>query len=198
MAEKRILVIGDTHIPDRAPAVPRTALGFIEGNGPWDIVVFTGDLTGEEVLRWLRGLGGELYVVRGNMDYLPLPRHRVFVSEGLAMGVHHGDGVYPRGDIGGLTRIAERLGVNVLYTGHTHRPFIAFSRDRRVLHVNPGSLTGSWGGGDYLDKPCLAMVLQEDGCLDVSVYCLGDRGLDPISRGRYCLAGGRWVLRGSS
>ncbi len=189
----RVLVIGDTHIPDRASHVPVELMEIIDGGRPWDIVVFTGDLTGENVLRWVRNLGREVYVVRGNMDYLPLPKTRSFEINGVRAGVHHGDGVYPRGEVGQLTRIADRLGVAVLFSGHTHNPFIKVSRDSRVLHVNPGSLTGAWGGGDYLDAACMGVVeASDDGCLDITVYCLIGGSVKNYLHARYCRRGRGW------
>jgi len=115
----RVLLIGDTHIPDRAEAIPRPLLEYIENLKPWDIVGFTGDLTSEEILEWTRSLGRQVYVVRGNMDYLPLPKHSIFNIGDIVFGITHGDGVYPRGDIVKLSRQAQELGVQVFMTGHT-------------------------------------------------------------------------------
>jgi putative phosphoesterase len=154
----RILLIGDTHIPERATRIPERLLEIISDGAPWDIVVFTGDLTGREVYDWVRGLGEKVYVVRGNMDYLPLPDKAVFRVGGLRIGVHHGHGVYPRGDTDGLSRIASSMGADILFTGHTHSPFIKTSRDGRILLVNPGSLTGVWGGGGGSMRPSMMIV----------------------------------------
>ncbi len=153
-----ILVIGDTHIPDRADHVPEKLMEIIEAGKPWEIVVFTGDLVGEEVFKWVRSLGRKVYIVRGNMDYLPLPKTAVFEIEGFHIGVHHGDGVYPRGDTKGLTRIANELRVNILFTGHTHSPFIKHGLQPSILLVNPGSLTGVWGGGGGSMKPSMMTI----------------------------------------
>jgi putative phosphoesterase len=138
----------------------------------YDIVVHAGDLCGEEVLEWLRSLGGELYVVSGNMDYLPLPEHATFKADDVDVGVVHGHQVYPRGDVVKLTSVAKRLGVKLLISGHTHSPFV--KEYGGVLHVNPGSLTGVWGGGGGSMKPSLAYIVV-DGC-DVHVTLYEERG----------------------
>ncbi|WP_440059396.1 YfcE family phosphodiesterase [Thermogladius sp. 4427co] len=178
----KILLIGDTHIPDRAYRVPRVLLSEIEGY-KWDIVVFTGDLTGREVLDWLKKLSSNTYIVRGNMDYLPLPKNLTFEAEGFRIGVHHGDGVYPRGDVRKLSSIAEKLGVNILMSGHTHSPFVALDKDRNILHLNPGSLTGVWGGGDASMIPSMMIVELRKPYVYATLLELIDEN---ISRKSYC------------
>ncbi len=133
-----------------------------------DIVVHAGDLCVEEVLEWVKSLGGEVYVVRGNMDDLPLPDHVVFDVDGIRVGVVHGHQVYPRGDIPKLTRIAKRMGARILITGHTHRPHYVIHEG--VVHVNPGSLTGVWGGGGGSLKPSLAYLIVDDGEVSVTIF----------------------------
>ncbi|MET1160026.1 MAG: YfcE family phosphodiesterase [Thermoprotei archaeon] len=165
-----ILVIGDTHIPDRADRIPSQLLEAIESGKPWDIAVFTGDFTGKEVLEWFKKLGREIHYVTGNMDYLPLPRTRVFNADNIRFGVHHGDGVYPRGNPVGLTRIASSLGVDVLLTGHTHSPFIKHGTTRNILLVNPGSLTGVWGGGGGSMKPSMMIIEVSNDKLSIEHY----------------------------
>ena len=163
----RILVVSDTHIPERASEIPPSMLKLIESL-EYDVVVHAGDLCGEEVLEWLKGLGGELYVVSGNMDYLPLPTHAKFQADDIVVGVVHGHQVYPRGDVVKLTGVAKRLGAQLLISGHTHYPFIRVYGG--VLHVNPGSLTGVWGGGGGSMKPSLAYVAVNGCRVHVEVF----------------------------
>lgn len=153
-----ILVIGDTHIPDRANSIPDKLLNIVLNGIPWDIVVFTGDLTSEDVYKWVLKLGREVHIVSGNMDYIPLPESRVFVINNIAIGVYHGTSVYPRGDTKGLTNIAWSLGVKLLFTGHTHSFFLKKGTRDDILLVNPGSLTGVWGGGGGSMKPSMIVL----------------------------------------
>ncbi|MCD6195904.1 MAG: YfcE family phosphodiesterase [Staphylothermus sp.] len=165
-----ILLIGDTHIPDRATRVPEKLLSIIEDGKPWDIVVFTGDFTGVDVYKWFLELGKKTYCVRGNMDYLPLPKTQKITISDIIVGVHHGDGVYPRGNPRGLTRIARELGVNILFTGHTHAPFIKYGLTKEILLINPGSLTGVWGGGGGSMIPSMMILEVSDEVIYVKHY----------------------------
>lgn len=167
-----VLVIGDTHIPDRSSRIPPQLRDRIERGRPWDIVVFTGDLTEVSVLQWVKTLGKAVYVVRGNMDYLPLPKTSKFDVDGFTFGVHHGDGVYPRGDVLKLSRIAKELEVDILLTGHTHSDFVKISPNGTRLIVNPGSLTGVWGGGGGSYTPSYAVLTVERGAVRVEIYKL--------------------------
>lgn len=186
-----ILVIGDTHIPDRAEAVPLKLKNLIEENGFWEIVVFTGDLTGEEVLDWIKSLGKRLLVVKGNMDYLALPRSQTITIGDLNIGVHHGDGIYPRGDASGLSRIAKQLNVDILISGHTHSPFVKIGGGGEVLLINPGSLTGVWGGGGGSMKPSFMTLSISKDAVEIVLHELN---IDVYSRRIVARrSGGRWV-----
>lgn len=188
-----ILVIGDTHIPDRAEKVPDKLLNIIENGVPWDTVVFTGDFTSEDVYKWVLKLGKEVYVVSGNMDYLPLPETRVFVLNDIPIGVHHGDNVYPRGDSKGLTNIAFKLGVKLLFTGHTHSFFIKRGVFENVLLLNPGSLTGVWGGGGGSMKPSMVVIEYIDNIFKYSLFELSNGKLYRRD-GRFYYSRDKWIL----
>lgn len=190
-----ILLIGDTHIPDRADEVPPRLLEVIENGKPWEIVVFTGDLVGRDVHRWVLGLGKRVYIVRGNMDYLPLPKKAVFEAEGYRIGVHHGDGVYPRGDTRGLTRIAEEMNADILFTGHTHSPFIKRGLKPSILLVNPGSLTGVWGGGGGSMKPSMMIIELTSNTLKIIHYEMdsGWRRLSSYEK-KLVFNGKEWII----
>ena len=153
-----ILVLSDAHIPDRAFELSTAIREFIDRHKPFDIVVYAGDFTGYGFYEYVKDLGRAFYGVAGNMDFLDLPEHEVFKIHGIRFGVVHGDQVYPRGNIAKLSRIARRLRVQVLISGHTHSPFIAF--EGGVLHLNPGSVTGvpSGGGGSLIPSFMIVKV----------------------------------------
>lgn len=161
-----MLVIGDTHIPERASKLPDVVEEFITSQ-TFDVVACTGDLTGRNVLELLSSLAKKMFVVRGNMDHLPLPEYEVIDAGELRIGLIHGNQVYPRGNRNQLIRIAKKMGVNVLISGHTHSPDI-YLKD--VLLLNPGSATGVWGGGNASLTPSF-MILNIDGPkIDVELY----------------------------
>ncbi len=162
----KILVLGDTHIPRRASRIPPQIEEFVSEQ-KFDFVICTGDLTSEEVLEHIKKFGKETIVVRGNIDYLPLPEYAEIAVEGLKIGVTHGDEVYPRGDREQLEEIGLRKGVDVLISGHTHSSDVYYGK---VLLLNPGSATGVWGGGGGSMKPSI-MVLDISGKnIDVHLY----------------------------
>lgn len=157
----RVLILGDTHIPDRAHRIPAILSELIEKEY-WDYVIFTGDLTSREIQSWIEGLGSEVVLVRGNMDYLPLPLYGKLTIGNFKIGVYHGHGIYPRGDIRGLTKVALDLQVDLLASGHTHLAFIRTDQSGKILLVNPGSATGAWSGELNFGPPSV-MVLNVDG-----------------------------------
>ncbi len=163
-----IVVISDTHIPDRALKIPNEIVPFLKRA---ELIIHAGDLTGENVLRKLKSFG-ETIVVRGNMDYLPLPREERFEVGDLTFGVYHGHGIYPRGDRKQLSEVALDMGVDVLITGHTHKPDVYRGE---VLILNPGSATGAWGGGGGSGVPSFMVLEVERRSVRVDLYELGER-----------------------
>ncbi|MEM0026480.1 MAG: YfcE family phosphodiesterase [Ignisphaera sp.] len=145
-----ILVMSDSHIHERADWFPNEFVELFK-NRRYDVVIHAGDVVDQDVLDYVKSLGKKTYVVQGNMDYLDLPEEEIVDVFGVKIGVVHGDQVRPRGNIGALTMIAKSVGASILVSGHTHSPFITV--DSGVLHVNPGSITGVWGGGGGSFKP---------------------------------------------
>jgi len=188
-----ILIIGDTHIPDRADHIPDKLLDIIENGKPWDIAVFTGDFTGFDVIEWFKKLAHASYYVAGNMDYVRRPLTQVFKVEDLTIGLHHGHGVEPRGDTYGLTRIATRLNVNMLITGHTHSPFIKHGVTDNILLVNPGSLTGVWGGGGGSMKPSMIILDIFNHNLVFNLYEVVENRLS-ISKKKILFENNKWII----
>jgi len=192
---RRILVIGDTHIHDRADSIPDKLLNLITNYSPWEVVLFTGDLTDEDVLQWLRSISKSLHVVRGNMDYLLLPKYVVISIDWLKIGLIHGDSVYPRGNPVELSKIARKLKVQVLISGHTHADFIRMSPNNDILLLNPGSLTGVWGGGGGSYTPSLMILeVSDKNCINVITYRLIDDILEQ-SGNIYCIKGNIWIQK---
>ncbi|NPB00337.1 MAG: YfcE family phosphodiesterase [Crenarchaeota archaeon] len=188
----RILVASDAHIHDRADEVPPRLLEIIDSEKPFDIAVYAGDFTDEDVYRWFKTLGRTVYAVEGNMDYLPLPEHETFMHPiaSIRFGVVHGHQVRPRGNIVQLTEIARRLGVNVLISGHTHSPLIRVFEN--ILHLNPGSLTGAWGGGGGTGIPSMMIVVLYENGLEVRLIELRGGSISEKVH-RFLYRGGTWI-----
>ncbi len=167
--------MSDSHIPERASEIPQAIRSFIEGRS-YDIVVHAGDFVNHEMVEYVRSLGEEVYMVQGNMDYVDLPEKEIFNVFGINIGVIHGDQVYPRGNISKLSRIAKELNVKILISGHTHTPNITF--DSGVLHLNPGSITGVWGGGGGSMTPTfIILTINIDGYVAIDIYALKENNV---------------------
>ncbi len=167
----KMLILGDFHMPDRASSIPDSILAKIRAE-KFDLVLCTGDLEDEEALKILQSFGREVFVVRGNMDWLDLPHVRRVEREGLAFGLIHGHGIWPRGDVDQLARAAKSMNVDVLVSGHTHRLNISKVEvdDRSVLLIDPGSATGVWGGGPASLTPSFVVVELKQGRATIRAY----------------------------
>ncbi|NPA85023.1 MAG: metallophosphoesterase [Crenarchaeota archaeon] len=163
----RVLIASDAHVPDREPEVPEEIRAFLAEQAPFDLVLYAGDLTGPEVLEWLKSLG-EVKAVKGNMDYLPLPAEAVVDIEGVRALLIHGHQVRPRGNLRALAEIAVERGARVAIHGHLHKPLIA---REGVLHLNPGSLTGTWGGSSLGGEPTF-IILETEPTWTAHLYSL--------------------------
>lgn len=166
----RLLIIGDTHIPERASVIPKQITDKIESE-KFDLILCTGDLEDEAVMRYLSHLG-KLHAIRGNMDYLTLPKETKIGVKSFIVGLIHGDAVYPRGDPRRLAKEAQRIGVDILISGHTHRLSINEMRieDKKLLLLDPGSATGVWGGGPASHIPSFIILEIEDKHATVHVF----------------------------
>jgi putative phosphoesterase len=156
-----IAIIGDTHVPSRARAIPDWVEAQVEAA---DHVVHTGDFDSRRAYDRVRDLAAHLTAVRGNTDPnhdLGLPTVATLVAGGVEFVVTHGDG---RGSYDDLVLDRTRAGGGdgaVGVAGHTHRPRDDVVDGVRLL--NPGSATGA----NPRDVPTTIEATAEDGELDV-------------------------------
>lgn len=138
----RILVLSDTHIPHRMERLPGGVVSALESSP--DLILHAGDLVGVELVCSL-GEYAPLKAVAGNMDpeelKRTLPRLRELDCAGFSVAMMHGDGL--EGDLPAAL-IRHFPGVDVIVSGHTHRPHLA-NVDGTWL-FNPGSPTDPRGG----------------------------------------------------
>ena len=133
----KIGVFGDSHIPDRADKIPDEVKKELYA---CDLIICTGDLTGEEVVQFVEKSGKLHKIVRGNMDHLNLPKIESIDIEGKRIVITHSDEVRPRGDNDQLFEIAKRYDADILLYGHTHQQ--DFWERNEKMFINPGSATG--------------------------------------------------------
>lgn len=164
----RLLILGDTHIPSRALKIPRVLEDIICREAPFDYIFFTGDLTDNQVLLILNRWSEDVYVVRGNMDYIKLPISLQIDVGKVKIGLIHGHQVYPRGNYQKLMEIASKMGVKVLISGHTHYPFV--TKYKNYVLLNPGSATGVWSGGKASMIPSFMIGVLHGNMLNINLY----------------------------
>jgi putative phosphoesterase len=127
-----------------------------------DMVLHAGDIGGPDILEKLRRLA-PVTAVRGNMDYgtwagslpeserLTLADTTIFMIHDL-FGIHFGH--------------AADNGIQVVISGHTHRPHIERRSD--ILYLNPGSA----GYHRKLDPASVGLLFIEKGQPDAEIVTL--------------------------
>ena len=153
----KLLLIGDSHIPQRAKIIPEKIhdkLSELAEKELFDYTFFTGDLIKcSEFINFLSlKTLNDLFIVIGNMDYFGGNRDAsiyqklkltLFNNEKLVIGLTHGHQISPRGDHSQLEHLAIENNFTILISGHTHKEEI-YLTDKGILLLNPGSATGAW------------------------------------------------------
>ncbi len=129
-----LAVVADTHIPRRAPDLPRGAWRHVDSAGA---VLHAGDVTSSDFLRRL-GERTVLHAVRGNNDLelAGLPETRTVEVEGVKVAMVHDSGP----STGRRQRLRQQYPeARVVVFGHSHIPLL--DDDGSLLLLNPGSPT---------------------------------------------------------
>ncbi|MEA2071790.1 MAG: YfcE family phosphodiesterase [Asgard group archaeon] len=160
---KKVFIAGDLHIPSRAKQLLPPFKEILEST-TWDYIALTGDLTTKEVLEYFKQYvsnPSNLIACQGNMDSFNLPERTIFTIDSLRIGVFHGKGIYPRGDISQLKEIANEMNVSILLTGHSHQTFC--HHDDNHIILNPGTATGASGGSSWaVDAGIMVLSISEN------------------------------------
>lgn len=134
----RLVIVSDTHVPQRARSIPDALWRAIEAA---DVVVHAGDWNGIPLLDEFEARVARLIAVRGNNDGPDfadrLPEVATAELEGLALTVVHDSG---QAD-GRERRMDARFpDANVVVFGHSHIPWDSTTPSGTRL-LNPGSPT---------------------------------------------------------
>lgn len=178
-----LALLSDTHIPERATAIPESFRNLIDDA---DHVIHAGDLETEGVLDDLRKRADDLVAVHGNADPpdIGLPAVAECTVDEVTFVVTHGtlnlpqaavyetDGSVLTGEewvraIADTARVRTRRWDGddiVAIGGHTHRVEDTVFEGVRVL--NPGSATGA----DPADGPTMMTVNVDGDALDVTLH----------------------------
>jgi len=134
----RIVVISDTHIPERAKELPPQLISALKEAS---LIVHAGDICEYWVVEELRSFA-PIFAVQGNMDRADvkakLKKEEVFEVAGQRIGLVHGWGP-PWGIEERVGKVFESASLDVIIFGHTHQPFKKMIGG--VLYFNPGSPT---------------------------------------------------------
>jgi len=163
MTSRLVLVIGDLHIPDRALDIP-TKFKKLLTPGKIGQTLCLGNLTDKPTYDYLRSLTPDLKIVKGrsDSDATSLPLSGVVTHGSLRIGFLEGFTVVAPTEADLLLAEANKLDVDVLCWGGTHR-FDAYEYGDKFF-VNPGSATGAmttgWvaDGEDIIPSFCLMDV----------------------------------------
>ncbi|KAI9739391.1 MAG: Vacuolar protein sorting-associated protein 29 [Claussenomyces sp. TS43310] len=151
MSSRLVLVIGDLHIPDRALDIPSKFKKLLTP-GKIGQTLCLGNLTDKPTYEYLRGLSPDLKIVRGiyDVDAHSLPLSQVVTHGSLRIGFMEGFTAVGREEADLLLAEANKLDVDVLCWGGTHR-FDAYEYGDKFF-VNPGSATGAMSIGWQADN----------------------------------------------
>lgn len=150
----KILILGDSHIPLRAKELPKRFLRVLKTQ-KFDFSIFTGNLTSKDVLDVLKS-HTKVYAISGNMDNIDLPKKLVVNAYGFKIGIIHGHKIRPKGNIKQLVKYAKDRDLDILVSGHSHIPHV--TQTEGVLLLNPGSITGVWGGKKEANLPSFGIL----------------------------------------
>lgn len=135
----RIVVLSDTHIPEKAKSIPEEILPELKTA---DIIIHAGDLVALNVLEQLRRISPRVYAVYGNMDPYEvrkeLPEKEVIKVGKYKLGLMHGYGA-PNNLIEVMQKAFKDEDVDIIIFGHSHAPFN--EKRGKILFFNPGSIT---------------------------------------------------------
>lgn len=160
-----VAVISDSHIPERAGAIPDA---FADRVAAADHVVHAGDFTDHGTLDRVRDLAGDrLTAVYGNMDprNLDLPAVAILEAGGVTFVVTHGTGDLETYESRVAEVVREQAGADAVgIAGHTHAVLDAVVDGVRLL--NPGSVTGAAPA----EGATMMAIEVDDGAVDVTVH----------------------------
>ena len=111
-------LISDTHITQKRGRISQKVF---EEFADVDLIIHAGDITQKKVIDEL-GKIAPVIAVLGNNDNLDLNKTEVRDIENFKIGINHGTSY--SNDFDKLYKLAIKLDVNVLITGHTHRPHL--------------------------------------------------------------------------
>ncbi len=150
-----VAVVADTHIPTRAPEVPKELMQDLERHEPYKIL-HAGDILTEDVLDDLAFVA-PVHAVQGNNDDIDVPYEYAETFEQTRIAMRHQPHLHD------FDTFADRHDADIVVHGHTHTPKI--DEHDGVTRVNPGSPTVSKTG-----DATYALISIEEQQFDVDIH----------------------------
>lgn len=160
----QLALVSDSHIPQRADAIPEP---FRDRISEADHVIHAGDFTSPDALEAVRELATDLTAVYGNMDprNLELPAVAEVEVGGVEFVITHGTGSLEGYEDRVAGVVQEEVGEDAVgVAGHTHEVLDEVIDGVRLL--NPGSVTGAAPA----ERTTMMTATVEDGSVDVTVH----------------------------
>ena len=130
---KKVLIVSDTHRANE------TYFKVLEIEEPLDLVIHCGDIEGSEYAL-SSAAKCPVEMIAGNNDYFSdLSYEKELRICGKKIWLTHGNTHYVSTGYDTLRMEARQKGVDMVFFGHTHRPFLEITSTLTLL--NPGSLT---------------------------------------------------------
>lgn len=150
MAETRIGIISDTHIPAAGDDLPEAVYNELD---KCDLVIHAGDFVSMDFYEKMKSRY-KLVAVAGNMDEFSLKDmlqdKEVFKVKDVTIGLIHGEGA-PSGIVDFCLHQFEKDNVDIIVCGHSHQSIN--KRYSGTLFINPGSPT------DKIFSSCNSMAV---------------------------------------
>ena len=167
-----VLVIGDMHIPYRAPDIPEQFKNILIPN-KIQYVLSLGNIGSRESYDWLKSLSNNFHSVKGEYDELPnLPETKVVQIGDFKIGMIHGHQVIPWGDEEALANVQRQLGCDILVSGHTHQNQVSLYENK--FYINPGSISGAFSALSACPVPSFILMVIQGDYAQVFLYELND------------------------
>lgn len=136
---KKIVVLSDTHIPERAEDLPKKLYEDLQSA---DFILHAGDITSLDFLKGLQKKFPKLKAVQGNMDEPSLkkilPQKELITIDKVTIGLMHGWGS-PRGLLDLVEKEFSKEKPDIIIFGHSHQALHV--NKNGILFFNPGSPT---------------------------------------------------------
>ncbi|CAK0826292.1 unnamed protein product [Prorocentrum cordatum] len=157
-----VLLIGDYHVPQRKGDVP-SCFKELLNTDKIGMVLCTGNVGSRAVVQQLQGIAGDnCKIVCGDADYeFDFPETTVTSVGDFKVGLIHGHQILPWGDQTALVKMAGKLGVDVLVSGHTHKHSVQNLGGKFI--INPGSVTGACNAVGEFDVVPSFMLMAVQG-----------------------------------